>query len=128
MSPPIEQRDPAPTDPTEHLDDAGVRHACASIDEFVTAVRSRSLPRVVLAYRDEYGPYQDRSGHATYGTVRELTLLAYDRGLLITCTAHDAIRTTVVSTLQEHGLAVEERSRNLTTSAPPQDARRGGKP
>jgi len=123
-----QQRDPAPGDPSERLDDAAVQQVCASIDAFVAAVRSRGLPRVVLAYRDEYGPYQDRSGQATYGTVRELTLLAYDRGLLISCTAHDAIRSTVLSTLQEHGLAVEERSRNLTTSAPPQDARRGAKP
>jgi hypothetical protein len=89
-----------------------------SIDAFVRAVQDAGGPRVVLAWQREYGPRlgaPDAPFRPDYGQVRIVTLLAYSGGSILRCRLDDAERLAVRRRLDEAGLQVDERCRNLTS-------------
>ena len=78
--------------------------------------RARGLKRVVVAWREEFGPLPRPDGIADYGRVRETTALAYDGGTIIRhhATGEAADRRAMAQALAAAGLTVESRCRNLT--------------
>jgi hypothetical protein len=88
---------------------------CDTSSGFASAVRERGLDRVVLAWREEYGPAETPDGKADYRMVREVTLLAYDQGTIVRCELGEADRAAVQAELVAVGFDVELRCRNLAS-------------
>lgn len=86
---------------------------------FLEELRVRSLTTAVSAWRDEFGPLAQPDGGAIYRACRSITLLAYDRGLLLRCELHDADadRIHVRDQLTAAGITCRERCRNLLASS-----------
>ena len=97
---------------------------CPSLLAFVAEARARALTRVVVAWREEFGPLPRADGIADYGRVREATALGYAAGTIIRhhVAGEAADRLAMAKALGDAGFAVESRCRNLTGEPGP----RGG--
>ncbi len=87
-----------------------------AIDAFVAAVRETDLDAVVLAWQQEYGPHpvdESVAYRADYGRVRIIVALAYSGGCILRCQLRDVDRAQIRQQLEQAGLRVEERCRNL---------------
>lgn len=102
--------------------DASLTIPCASLNEFIKLVQDKQLHTVIAAWREEWAPHTAvpgmTHGDVVFGSLRELTVLAYDKPLgqilRLELLGPDADRPAVVATLRAAGLRVEERKRNIT--------------
>jgi hypothetical protein len=94
----------------------------ANLLDFLKALQDRSLSTVILTWRAEWAPMTAvpgvNHGDVVFGSLREITLLAYDKPtgtvLRLELLGPEADREHLRAQLQAAGLRVEERKRNLT--------------
>lgn len=84
---------------------------CPDLDSFTAACTAAGITTVIAACRSEWGPPGIGEPKIDYGPQREVRLLAYNQGTIISHDGNDA--ETIIAELEAAGFTVERRSRNI---------------